>query len=140
MYHLRKTRRHYNKQLVDNQTLGCPFCRPETLVNKTEDRGDFYLVKNSIQYDLWEGHVVADHLLLVPKKHVESLQELTDKQRLAMMDIVSEYEARGHSVYARGVDSPRRSVAHQHTHLIKIVGRRARILFFLEKPYWLFKV
>lgn len=140
MYHFRKTRKRYGRQSADNKVLGCPFCRPETLANKAEDCGDFYIVKNSVQYDLWEGHGVVDHLLLVPKKHIELLNELTDKQRLKMMDIASDYEARGYNIYARGIGSPRRSVEHQHTHLIKINERRARALLFSEKPYWLLKV
>lgn len=76
---------------------------------------------------------------MVPKRHVLSLKELTDEEKLDHMNIIAAYEAEGYNIYARSVDSSTRSVPHQHTHLIKASGKRAKAVLFLQKPYFLFK-
>lgn len=88
---------------------------------------------------MWEMLDVTEHLLVVPKRHALSLDELTDEEKLDHMNILASYEAKGYNIYARSVDSTTRSVAHQHTHLIKASGRRAKIVLFFQKPYFLFK-
>ncbi len=52
-----------------------------------------------------------------------------------MMTLIGKYEAKGYNVYARGIGSISRSVAHQHTHLIKLVEKRAKIYVHVQKPY-----
>lgn len=94
---------------------------------------------NLTQYDLWELYDVEDHLLVIPKRHIETLKELTNNERLDIMDQVAEYEANGYNVYARGVGFARRSVNHQHTHLIKVTNKKPRLAVFLQYPYYLFK-
>lgn len=140
MYHFRKTRKRYERQKDSNAKTGCPFCAPDMQQHKIAESETFYIIKNGVAYDLWEGHTVVDHLLLVPKQHIEDLADLTDKQCVEMMRIVGDYEKRGYNTYARGNKSARRSVEHQHTHFIKINHERARSLLFVEKPYLLFKI
>lgn len=136
MNHYRKTIHKYKQR---QQSEGCPFCNEETVASAVFENEHVYIVPNLTQYDLWELHDVEDHLLLIPKKHVGSLKELSNVERLSVMDMVAEYESKGYSVYARGVDFVKRSVKHQHTHFIKVTNKKPRIAIFLQTPYFLFK-
>lgn len=136
MNHYRKTRKLYNTRLRVNS---CPFCDPVTIKRQLEASDHNYIVANLTQYDMWEMLDVVEHLLVVPKRHVLSLNELTDEEKLDHMNIIAAYEAEGYNIYARSVSSSTRSVPHQHTHLIKASGKRAKAVLFLQKPYFLFK-
>ena len=88
-------------------------------------------------YDIWEFRNVTDHLMIIPRRHVGSLAELTATESKDIMNLFGEYEAMGYNVYARATDSVQRTVPlHQHTHLIKTTKRKARGGFYLEKPYF----
>lgn len=137
MNHFRKTLKEYQKNLLQTE---CPFCNKEVIDVSIRTDKYFYVIKNKPSYDIWELHSVAEHLLLLPKKHVASISELLPVEQQEMIKLISEYEAQGYSIYARGLNSPRRSVAHQHTHLIKIGGKQAKLSIFSRKPYLLFKV
>lgn len=137
MYHYRQTRKRYNQH--NRADKGCTFCdptAPHKFILETEYN---YVIENRVPYDTWELHDVTEHLLVVPKRHVDSLDHMTDVELLDAMRICAEYEAKDYNVYARSIESPRRSVRHQHTHLIKIDRRPARASFFLKKPYLLIK-
>ena len=96
------------------------------------------VVPNRVSYDVFEGRRVVDHLLIIPKRHVETIKNFTKQEKLDMVDIAGAYESKGYNVYARGVGSLTRSVGHQHTHLIKIKNdRMPRILLYIRKPYLL---
>jgi len=140
MHHFRSTRKKYEAQITTNNKKMCPFCDPETRSKTIRDFENFYIVKNIVKYDLWELHNVVEHLLLVPKRHAENMCALSDKERLEMITIIAKYESDGYNIYARGVKSERRSVLHQHTHLIKTQGRQAYISLFSRKPYFLWKI
>ncbi|HZM64037.1 MAG TPA: hypothetical protein VFB59_02795 [Candidatus Saccharimonadales bacterium] len=132
MHHYRKTvKKYWRRQRVQE----CPFCASATLANAVRETDLAYVVPNLTQYDVWEGHDVIDHLLVVPKRHVKSIGELTEGERLEIIDIIAEYEHNNYSVYARGVGSATRSVEHQHTHLIKMHHKRPRFSLYLHKPY-----
>jgi diadenosine tetraphosphate (Ap4A) HIT family hydrolase len=98
-----------------------------------------YIVPNLTQYDLWELHDVQDHLLVIPKKHAETLTGLDGNERLSVMEVLSEYEGKGYNIYARGVGFAGRSVKHQHTHVIKVHNKKPKLAIFLQKPYFLIK-
>ena len=136
MNHYRKTIKKYRAR---QRSAGCPFCDQATIAEDVHETNLVYVVPNLTQYDLWELHDVTDHLLVIPKRHVKSLSELTDAERLAIMNIIARYEAQGYNVYARGVNFVKKSVEHQHTHLIKVSNKKPRMSFFLQKPYLLFK-
>jgi diadenosine tetraphosphate (Ap4A) HIT family hydrolase len=135
VHHYRKTVKQYHKR----QQRGCPFCDEKTLAKAVFKNDLVYVVPNLTHYDLWELHDVTDHLLVMPKRHVKSLQELTPEERLAIMDVAARYESQGYNVYARGVDFVVRSVEHQHTHLIKATHKRPRLAFYLRRPYFVVK-
>lgn len=136
MNHYRKTIHKYKQR---KSKSGCPFCDQKTLKSAVAEDEYVYVVKNLTQYDLWEFHKVEDHLMVVPKRHTETISELTSAERLAIMEKVAEYESKGYSVYARGVGFIKKSVKHQHTHLIKVNNKKPKFAIFIESPYYLFR-
>jgi len=136
MNHYRKTIHKYRKRQNGD---GCPFCDQEAIDSAIFENEHIYIVPNLTKYDLWELHDVEDHLLVIPKAHVETLSELSTEERLAIMDQLADYEARGYNIYARGVGFMKRSVKHQHTHLIKASNKKPRVAIFLQRPYYLLK-
>ena len=135
-YHYRKTRKQYEN---NKKKSGCPFCDAARREEILFENDDVFIVHNLTKYDVWELHDVHEHLLVIPKRHVESLKELTDTEKLALTNVIADYESRGYSIYARGVGFARRSVAHQHTHLIKADNKDPKFSLFIKKPYFLIK-
>jgi diadenosine tetraphosphate (Ap4A) HIT family hydrolase len=136
MNHYRKTMQKYKSR---QRTSTCPFCDVKTVAEAVFENELVYIVPNITKYDVWELHDVTDHLLIVPKRHVETLDSLTTTERLAVMDQAAAYEAKGYNVYARGVGFTKRSVKHQHTHLIKVTNKKPKVALFLQNPYLLLK-
>jgi diadenosine tetraphosphate (Ap4A) HIT family hydrolase len=115
---------------------GCPFCDPAEIDYRLREETKFsFVIPNLPTYEVWEQHKVLDHLMVIPKRHVARLTELTDEELLDVSRIMAKYEADGYSVYARADNSPRRTVSHQHTHLIKIDPKAPKVHLYLEKPY-----
>lgn len=143
MYHYRTTRKHYERHNQADRAANaapCTFCTDETWAKILDQNDTMFIVANRVAYDVFEGKGVMDHLLLIPKRHVESLDELTDAERLDSMALMGQYERQGYCVYARGVGSSTRSVAHQHTHLIRQEDRQARAMLYLKRPYLVIKL
>lgn len=140
MHHFRSTRRHYDKHRVSDNTRGvCSFCADKTIPARTlKESETMYLVTIRTKYDVFEGRPVLDHLMVIPKRHTESLSDFTKAEKLEQMTIIGEYEVKGYDVYARSVTSVDRSVAHQHTHLIKMAEKKMKYFVHLKKPYILF--
>lgn len=105
-----------------------------------EETKNFAVIPNRTKYDYWEMHSVVEHYMVVPKRHAESLDELTAAEQAELMRILAKYEKAGFSLYARGVGFIRRSVKHQHTHLIKASNKEPKFTLFIKKPYWLFRI
>lgn len=92
-------------------------------------------------YELWEFRDVTEHLLVVPKRHVKSLVDLTREEQHELMDIIAEYEGQNYNIYARSSDSVQRTVPlHQHTHIIKTNDKHAKTVFYSKKPYFVAKI
>jgi ATP adenylyltransferase len=136
MYHYRKTRQHYAKlNKADQDKEGCNFCN-YLEGDIVAESATMVIIPNRVSYDFFEGRAVQDHLMIIPKRHVESIHDFIKQEKLDMADFAGEYEIRGYNVYARGAGSITRSVKHQHTHLIKVDDtKRARFIFHLQKPY-----
>ncbi len=133
-YHFRKT---HNKYISYAPSPSCDFCKLEPsgaqIVSESEHA---YVIDNRTHYDQWEMSRVTDHLLLIPKRHVLHLHELNQAERTAIINIIAEYEGlKGYEIYARSPHSRTRSVAHQHTHLIKTNHKPGRALLFWRRPY-----
>lgn len=93
------------------------------------------VLRPRFKYTYWDEQDVADQLLLVPKKHVETLKELPVSASSEFLNYIAKFEAEGYSVYARTPSATSKTVPHQHTHLIKVQGRSKRFMFHLRKPY-----
>ena len=98
-----------------------------------------YVTVNAFGYQYWELMDVVDHLMIVPKRHVLALGQLTEKEKQQFMDLIVRYEAKGYNMYAREGGSAMKSVPHQHTHLIKTNNRVAKLAVYIKKPYLLIK-
>lgn len=144
MHHYRKTRKNY-KHHNNNDTPGrCPFptCGEAEMDSQLIlfENKTMAVIANRISYDTFETLEVEEHLLVIPKRHLETFAEFTSQEMLDLMHIVSDYEQKGYSIYARGVGSINRSVKHQHTHLLKLKNKKANLLFYLRKPYFVAKL
>lgn len=83
-----------------------------------EKRDHFVIVENLFSYDIWDGYGVKHHLLVISKKFTESISTFSEEERAEYWQILADYESRGYAIYARAPGSKRKTVKHQHTHLI----------------------
>ena len=139
MYHFRKTRQKY---LRYPKTDTCDFCDPKKLCQPVlEETEHCFIIYNRTFYDVWELRRVEDHRMVIPKRHVLSIDELNEEERLDLVNVLAAYEKQHYNVYARAPSSITRSLPHQHTHLLKVKNHFARGMFVWRKPYilWLFR-
>jgi diadenosine tetraphosphate (Ap4A) HIT family hydrolase len=136
MYRWRRHEKLYQRQ--KRKPGGCQFCDPAEIDYRLQEQSEHaVVVPNKTPYDVWEHHRVLDNLMVIPKRHVTHLGELTDDELLDIMRLVAQYEEAGYNVYARTNKSPRRSQGHQHTNLIKIDNKPPRLSMVVTKPYLL---
>jgi diadenosine tetraphosphate (Ap4A) HIT family hydrolase len=141
MHHFRKTRTVYSKHNVADKRLDeCNFCHPDTKERILYENKTMYVVANRVAYDIFEDRKVTEHLMVIPKKHHDSIQTFSSEEKCDAMDVMGEYESKGYSVYARGLGGPTRSVKHQHTHLIKLVDAPSKLIIYTRKPYVLLNI
>jgi diadenosine tetraphosphate (Ap4A) HIT family hydrolase len=142
MYHYRKTRQKYRKlNSADKKTETCTFCSElEIGTNTISENETMFVIPNRVSYDVFEGRGVTEHYMVIPKRHVETITDFSDQEKIDQMTIIGKYEAIGFNVYARGVGSVTRSVKHQHTHLIKADNKRTRLFMYAAKPHFVVKV
>jgi diadenosine tetraphosphate (Ap4A) HIT family hydrolase len=139
MYHLRKKRMTYVKNRKhDEKQTDCPLCADKTDQRLVEQTDNFRIISNRTPYDFFEGRKVSEHYMIVPKRHIETLDDFNETERLEHAKIASRYEKKGFDIYSRGVGSIGRSIKHQHTHLIKNSNKLTKLYIFIEKPYFLF--
>jgi diadenosine tetraphosphate (Ap4A) HIT family hydrolase len=137
MYHYRKTRKIYSSF---EKPKGCTFCMLDEIADKVVEETPYArVIRNRVSYDVWELRDVIDHLMIVPKRHAHNLEDLNDDEKLDIMHIMARYEAIDYNMYARSARSVSRSIAHQHTHLIKTGKRIGHGTIFLRKPYFFVK-
>ena len=134
MFHYRTTRNRYASY---PRPKGCSFCTAIEPDHLQAETAHHTILTNRVMYDVWELRRVTDHLLVIPKRHVKGLGELTNAEKLDHINIIAEYELKGYNVYARGIGSLQRSVEHQHTHLIRTGSKQARGSLSIKKPYFL---
>jgi len=143
VYHYRKTRNVYARHNKNDVAETCPFpsCNSHNVSQEYLFENDtMYIIANRVSYDLFEGREVLDHLMVIPKRHLETFDDFTDQEKLDFMAIAGEYEKQGYYIYARGVGSATRSVKHQHTHLLKMTNKKGKFLLYTSKPYFVMKV
>lgn len=116
----------------------CDFCDFDMQnSNVIDEHKYFWIVKNVFGYDIWDNMEVSEHLMIVPKHHIESISKLEQSAVDEYGKIIAKYDGNGYSYYARSADNKSKSVPHQHTHLLKFTGKRKRFLIFIKKPYLL---
>ena len=136
----RSTRQNitYNRYQRNNKPVGCAFCAigkgSQQLVRQYEY---FSVIKNIFPYSLWDNQKVADHLMIVPKKHTDTISAFTQPEAAEYVKLLGEYETQHYNVWARAASSPIKTVVHQHTHLIKPKGRARVFVFLLRKPFYI---
>lgn len=127
-----KKKAEYYKKYPDSKKK-CQFCKvPDEEV--IEEIGSFYIIKNKFSYDVFDMCKVVDHLMVMPKTHIDNLMALNNNQRLEFLDLIDDYEKKGYNVFFRAPNSLIRSVDHHHTHLLKL-GSEINHLEFTHKPY-----
>jgi len=125
--------------LSEPKDRDCPFCNLEAERRIIAETPHVVVLFNKYPYDIWEYRDVVDHLMVVPKRHVSGLRELSKEELADIMQFIAQYEHE-YNVYMRSVDNVTRSVAaHQHTHLIKTDVKPARVALYLDKPYFVWK-
>ena len=114
----------------------CVFCEINSSSNElVQEAQHFKVIKNKFPYSLWDEQSVEDHLMIVPKKHTDTLSDLTPNEAKEYVVLVSAYEKHGYNVWARAPQSTIKSVIHQHTHLIKPGKKVIKFLFYIRNPY-----
>jgi diadenosine tetraphosphate (Ap4A) HIT family hydrolase len=140
-YHFRKKHQNYNKLNSSDkkQKLTCSLCNAIEKEEPIEESKTMVVLKNRVAYDLWEDHrTTGEHYMIIPRRHVTTLSDFNDEEKLEMLTIAGKYEADRFNVYARGSGAIARSQHHQHTHLIRTHSKRAKILLYIAKPYFVF--
>ncbi len=136
MHHYRKTRKAYaSHNAGDRAASGCTFCKEVGQPRILHENATMFVIANRVAYDMFEDLRVLDHLMVIPKRHVESLQDFTDEEKLDHMAIAGDYEARGYSIYSRGSGQVNRSVKHQHTHMMKLGDKKPKFVLYAAKPH-----
>ena len=135
----RSAEKAYGKQRKAEAGDACVFCAitpsSEQYVGATNS---FKVIKNIYGYSYWDGQAVAEHLMITPNAHTDTLAYMTNAQKVEFLDLLTKYETSGYNVYARAPGSIRKTIHHQHTHLIKPKGKPFKLLFYLERPYFRF--
>ncbi len=125
---------HYRRHEVPK--VGCQFCAitPDSHQFRQEFKS-FYVIENIFPYSMWDGQGVTDHLLVIPKRHTDTIADFSRDEAVEYVNILASYESNGYDVHARGPASNRKSVVHQHTHFLKLDRKHRRVIFYLQKPY-----
>lgn len=131
----RKSQKKYNYYKKTAKPVdGCVFCDPREMLDPI-DRGNFCVIGNRFMYDTWDGCQVTDHLMVIPKRHVHSVKDLTQDEQLEYLTLLSEYEGNGYSIYSRAMNAATRTVDHLHTHLIQFDPAPIKAMVYLTKPH-----
>jgi diadenosine tetraphosphate (Ap4A) HIT family hydrolase len=128
------TYRKYLKNHVHAKKI-CVFCEIEKNGDEVIKKYPFFMViTNAFPYTIWDSTMVAEHLMVVPRRHIESMSKFTKEEIAEYHKITSEYENNGWDIYTRGVSATMKSIPHQHTHLIKSTGQKIKGLVYVETP------
>lgn len=108
------------KKYIQNHDDFCDFCYVERSASDLiAGYKYFQIVTNAFPYAVWDGGRVIEHILIAPRRHVESISNFSIEERQEYLDLVCHYESLGYSFYGRGRGSAFKSIAHQHTHFMK---------------------
>lgn len=132
----RKEEKEYKQYLKLSKGNKCVFCAIDNGSDQViESTKNFRVIKNIFPYSMWDAQNVTDHLMIIPNKHVGSIKNMVNAQKIEYVDLIDKYEQKGYNVYARAASSKIKSVIHQHTHLIKTHGSPKKFIFLIRRPY-----
>ncbi len=115
---------------------GCDFCKLHVGDGQVvQETPHLWIAKNRFPYSVWDGFGVIEHLMILPKRHIDSLASFTDAEAKEYFKVMSVYESHGYSVYSRAPDSAAKSMPHQHTHLIKLNKTPKKMAFYIRNPH-----
>ncbi len=98
----------------------CLFCSREKLKSQL-------IEENDLSIALWDANPVSKgHVLIIPKRHIESFFELEDKELLSMFSLVKlakriiseEHHPDGFNIGINDGTAAGRTIHHLHIHLI----------------------
>lgn len=112
----------YNQYLQTADPNLCAFC--ELLQNNDNqvisELENFLIINNRFPYYEWDAQTVNEHIMIIPRRHLMKFVEFTKDEATQLLEIISDYEDRGFSIYARAQQNKSRTVTHQHTHLLRL--------------------
>lgn len=132
-----KAYRHYYRKKKDSPRRDvCEFCTIDASAEQfISESKHFKVIQNIFPYSLWDDYGVDDHVLLIPKRHIEHLGDLKTPEMTDFFEMLRKYEDQGYNLFARAPKSKQKSIPHQHTHLMKPSDQKTRVLFHVRKPY-----
>lgn len=131
----RKKHKEFVKFFRASKQRGCDFCNLPSPGNEiVESTTHFWVIKNFFPYDVWDSSGVKDHLLVIPKRHIDSIGHFNPKEQAAYGKIIGKYDLQGYSAYARAAGNVIKSVPHQHTHLMALDNKPKQFLLYLKSP------
>lgn len=137
----RTSHKQYKYYLENTPAKACDFC---TLAiddgQVTGESEHFWIAINLFGYALWDDTNVEKHIMLVPKRHVTTLGELTTVERDDYIKQLALHEDQGYSMYTRATGNAEKSIPHLHTHLMKLGSQTKRVIVRVERPYILWAV
>lgn len=137
MFRNNKNNRRYNKYKKHNaESDDCPFCDLSDKSIIVEERKHCFVRRNVFPYSFWDYHDTVEQLMVIPRRHINRLSELTSAELKELMSVILGYEEDGYDIYARSMNNKVRTAPHQHTHLIKTGDRTARAAFYINRPYF----
>lgn len=134
----RSVEKAYEKHRANTKPRACNFCAFHTDDGQvTREAKHFWIVKNIFGYDIWDSLDVHEHLMIVPKKHKDSLAHFSPAELKEYSELLAEYESDGYSIYSRAPQNKAKTIPHQHTHFLKLGSQTKTMYLFLRKPYLL---
>lgn len=135
MNRTRKNHRVYANYAKNPDRQKCDFCNFSTKDKQViKSTNEFWIIDNIFPYDMWDSSGVKDHLMVVPKRHVDAIGDFTAKEQAGFAKLLGSYDKKGYSIYARAPGNVIKSVVHQHTHLIALDNKPKKALLYFKKP------
>lgn len=129
-----RSQRAYNKYRQSAVFQDCVFCASQEL-EVTKEYQYFRLTPSKFKYEIWDDHLVEEHLLLVPKRHLIQLNDFSADEKAEYLTLVGQFEADGYSFYSRAPSDTARSVTHFHTHFLRMSPEAIGSMVYVNKPH-----
>ncbi len=134
----RSLQKRYDKDVKDSPKDLCVFCEIKPNDDQFIDQTKYFMVvKNIYPYSVWDGQGVLDHIMIMPKRHTVAVADFNKNELEDFNQLLQKYDLLDYDFAGRTAKSKGKSIAHQHTHLIKTDGKKKKIIFFNKSPHLL---